>query len=227
MADLFINVDFSSVPSREQTRKVSQKRKQFLRRRRFLEQRGLQHQSLQKLPNRKPEQPINLLDHNRLNGQADSKRGGHGKTGELNNNTFHQRGKSDTSFRASINCAPNRTYPVPASKSHHSAAEEAQKTAKPLNQQHNPLSEYESGFSPAVSVSSYKMVAIDCEMVGTGLKGRDSALARCSIVNYQGDVMYDNYIKPTRPVTDYRTRWSGIQRKHLVNAVPFSMAQKE
>lgn len=33
-----------------------------------------------------------------------------------------------------------------------------------------------------------KMVAIDCEMVGTGPKGHVSSLARCSIVNYNGDV---------------------------------------
>ncbi|NXC92211.1 AEN nuclease, partial [Cercotrichas coryphoeus] len=32
-----------------------------------------------------------------------------------------------------------------------------------------------------------KLVAIDCEMVGTGPGGRTSALARCSIVTYEGD----------------------------------------
>ncbi|NWU46165.1 I20L2 protein, partial [Hylia prasina] len=32
-----------------------------------------------------------------------------------------------------------------------------------------------------------KLVAMDCEMVGTGPGGRTSALARCSIVTYEGD----------------------------------------
>ncbi|NXT16843.1 AEN nuclease, partial [Prunella fulvescens] len=32
-----------------------------------------------------------------------------------------------------------------------------------------------------------KLVAMDCEMVGTGPGGRTSALARCSIVSYHGD----------------------------------------
>ncbi|NXY66795.1 AEN nuclease, partial [Callaeas wilsoni] len=32
-----------------------------------------------------------------------------------------------------------------------------------------------------------KFVAVDCEMVGTGPGGRTSALARCSIVTYEGD----------------------------------------
>ncbi|KAM8921490.1 interferon-stimulated 20 kDa exonuclease-like 2 [Pelodytes ibericus] len=93
----------------------------------------------------------------------------------------------------------------------------------------NLLSEFESGLSPVFSASrpSYKMVAIDCEMVGTGLKGRNSDLARCSIVNFCGDVVYDKYIKPESPITDYRTRWSGIRREHMINAIPFGLAQKE
>ncbi|NXC23272.1 AEN nuclease, partial [Corythaeola cristata] len=32
-----------------------------------------------------------------------------------------------------------------------------------------------------------KLLAIDCEMVGTGPGGRTSDLARCSIVGYRGD----------------------------------------
>ncbi|NXH12944.1 I20L2 protein, partial [Bucco capensis] len=72
-----------------------------------------------------------------------------------------------------------------------------------------------------------KLVAIDCEMVGTGPGGRTSDLARCSIVSYDGDVMYDRYVRPAAPIVDYRTRWSGIRRQHMVNAVPFVKAQRE
>uniref|UniRef100_A0A8D0FLT6 Interferon stimulated exonuclease gene 20 like 2 n=1 Tax=Strix occidentalis caurina TaxID=311401 RepID=A0A8D0FLT6_STROC len=72
-----------------------------------------------------------------------------------------------------------------------------------------------------------KLVAIDCEMVGTGPGGRTSALARCSIVSYGGDVLYDQYVRPTAPIVDYRTRWSGIRRQHMANAVPFGKAQRE
>ena len=70
------------------------------------------------------------------------------------------------------------------------------------------------------------IVSLDCEMVGCGSKGRISALGRCSIVNYYGEIIYDSYVKPILPVTDYRTKWSGIKRKHLSNAVPFSEAKK-
>ncbi|XP_076980272.1 apoptosis-enhancing nuclease isoform X2 [Tamandua tetradactyla] len=72
-----------------------------------------------------------------------------------------------------------------------------------------------------------KCVAIDCEMVGTGPHGRVSELARCSVVSYHGDVLYDKYIRPEMPVTDYRTRWSGVTRQHMLKAIPFREAQKE
>ncbi|XP_004693711.1 PREDICTED: interferon-stimulated 20 kDa exonuclease-like 2 [Condylura cristata] len=72
-----------------------------------------------------------------------------------------------------------------------------------------------------------KMVAIDCEMVGTGPKGHVSSLARCSIVNYNGDVLYDEYVRPPCHIVDYRTRWSGIRKQHMVNATPFKVARSQ
>lgn len=68
---------------------------------------------------------------------------------------------------------------------------------------------------------------LDCEMVGTGPAGVCSELARCSIVTYYGDVVYDRYVKPRNPITDYRTRWSGITAKDLSKAIPFHRAKKE
>lgn len=89
-----------------------------------------------------------------------------------------------------------------------------------------------SGSSTRVPMSSLvlppaKCVAIDCEMVGTGPQGRLSELARCSVVNYQGDVVYDKYVQPELPIVDYRTRWSGITKQHMKNAIPFKTAQAE
>ncbi|XP_050165657.1 apoptosis-enhancing nuclease isoform X3 [Myiozetetes cayanensis] len=72
-----------------------------------------------------------------------------------------------------------------------------------------------------------KYVAIDCEMVGTGPQGRLSELARCSVVNYEGDVIYDKYIQPELPIVDFRTRWSGITKQHMKRAIPFKAAQAE
>lgn len=72
-----------------------------------------------------------------------------------------------------------------------------------------------------------KFLAIDCEMVGTGPRGSVSQLGRCSLVSYDGDVVYDKFIKPPVPVTDYRTRWSGIRPRNLANATPYPAARKE
>ncbi|XP_025977130.2 apoptosis-enhancing nuclease isoform X1 [Dromaius novaehollandiae] len=72
-----------------------------------------------------------------------------------------------------------------------------------------------------------KYVAIDCEMVGTGPRGRLSELARCTVVSYEGDVIYDKYVQPELPIVDYRTRWSGITKRHMKNAIPFRAAQAE
>ncbi|RCI00226.1 3'-5' exonuclease [Rhizopus stolonifer] len=62
-----------------------------------------------------------------------------------------------------------------------------------------------------------KYVAIDCEMVGVGPDGKDSALARVSIVNYNGAVLLDCHVKPQEKVTDYRTHVSGIEPHHLAS----------
>ncbi|TSK28093.1 Apoptosis-enhancing nuclease [Bagarius yarrelli] len=81
--------------------------------------------------------------------------------------------------------------------------------------------------SPCVGVHPSMLLAIDCEMVGTGPNGQFSELARCSLVNYSGTVIYDKYVLPRRPVTDYRTQWSGIKKEHLINALSYKIARKE
>lgn len=81
--------------------------------------------------------------------------------------------------------------------------------------------------SPCLRPCPTTIVALDCEMVGTGPRGRCSELARCSILDYHGNILYDKYVLPRQPVTDYRTRWSGIQRHHLRNATPFIQARGE
>uniref|UniRef100_A0A3B3BD10 Interferon stimulated exonuclease gene n=1 Tax=Oryzias melastigma TaxID=30732 RepID=A0A3B3BD10_ORYME len=81
--------------------------------------------------------------------------------------------------------------------------------------------------SPCPSVCPTSVVALDCEMVGTGPGGRVSELGRCSILDYHGNVLYDKYVRPCQPVTNFRTRWSGIRRHHMRHATPFSEAREE
>ncbi len=56
---------------------------------------------------------------------------------------------------------------------------------------------------------------MDCEMVGVGSGGKDSVLARVSLVNSHGRCIYDRHVKPRESVTDYRTQFSGIRPSDL------------
>merc|ERR1712205_105382 len=49
------------------------------------------------------------------------------------------------------------------------------------------------------------VLAIDCEMVGVGDGGPTNALARVSIVNSEGECVYDTFVKCREKVTDFRT----------------------
>ncbi|XP_055078259.1 apoptosis-enhancing nuclease isoform X2 [Periophthalmus magnuspinnatus] len=69
------------------------------------------------------------------------------------------------------------------------------------------------------------VVSLDCEMVGTGPGGRVSEVARCSVIDYHGNVLFDEYIRPIGQITDYRSPWSGIRKHHLTKAMPFSHAR--
>jgi hypothetical protein len=40
-------------------------------------------------------------------------------------------------------------------------------------------------------------------------------------------VLYDEYIRPPCHIVNYRTRWSGIRKKHMVNATPFKIARSQ
>ncbi|RHY32261.1 hypothetical protein DYB32_002713 [Aphanomyces invadans] len=54
-------------------------------------------------------------------------------------------------------------------------------------------------------IDTTSIVAMDCEMVGVGVGGTRSVLARCSIVDFDGNVVYDEHVKPLEKVTDFRT----------------------
>ena len=64
---------------------------------------------------------------------------------------------------------------------------------------------------------------MDCEMVGVGQGGKDSVLARVSIVNLYGRCIYDKYVQPKEQVTDFRTQFSGIRPENLKNGRIFSL----
>jgi len=58
-------------------------------------------------------------------------------------------------------------------------------------------------------------IAIDCEMVGIGIDGKKSALARVSIVNWSNDILLDTFVRVNERVTDFRTHVSGVRSKDI------------
>ncbi|EGE84806.1 3'-5' exonuclease [Blastomyces dermatitidis] len=101
-------------------------------------------------------------------------------------------------------------------------------TTSIVQTQSKPSSEAKvnEGISPTTEVGKY--IAIDCEMVGVGPNpDRDSALARVSIVNYNGEQVYDSFVRPKEAVTDWRTHISGVSEKHMADAREFEVVQKD
>ena len=59
-------------------------------------------------------------------------------------------------------------------------------------------------------------MALDCEMVGVGIDGQESSLARVSLVNYHGAIQMDEFVRQRERVVDYRTEFSGIRPSDMV-----------
>ena len=55
----------------------------------------------------------------------------------------------------------------------------------------------------------------------------ESALARASITDFDGNILYDKFVRPARKITDYRTRYSGVRPKNMKSAIQFKQAQRE
>jgi len=74
-------------------------------------------------------------------------------------------------------------------------------------------------YESAVFVRVTRVVGMDCEMVGVGDDGKESIVARVSMVNQYGACIYDKFVRPTERVTDYRTKVSGVRRADLLNGM--------
>jgi RNA exonuclease 4 len=74
-----------------------------------------------------------------------------------------------------------------------------------------------------------RYVALDCEMVAVmTARGVESALARVTVVNWFGAVVYDQFCKPSDPVCDYRSFVSGITPEHLqLHGLPLSVIRSQ
>ncbi|XP_005532425.1 PREDICTED: interferon-stimulated 20 kDa exonuclease-like 2 [Pseudopodoces humilis] len=234
MDDLILNLDFSAPESRPKKKPGNQKHQSFVRRRRELERRGVLRQKQlpaapggpRRAPGRGsgrsgggPGKPRSGRPGScpKENGPAAAPRctpdSQNGHTG-----TSRTKGKARGAARDSA-----KAVGAPPASQKGSAGTGAPASSKGKARGAARGTPTAGGAPPAPP----KLVAIDCEMVGTGPGGRTSSLARCSIVTYEGDVVYDQYVRPEAPIVDYRTRWSGIRRQHMARAVPFRRAQQQ
>ncbi|GJE99633.1 ribonuclease H-like protein [Phanerochaete sordida] len=72
--------------------------------------------------------------------------------------------------------------------------------------------------------------AISCAVVGIGASGDTHMVARVSIVDYKGNVIYDHFVQPTNAVADHRTNTTGITAANLRpehGALPFATVQQQ
>ena len=128
---------------------------------------------------------------------------------------------------------PVPNFPPPSHSSHYSTTPGWSPT-KPDYYTHRHYYEIAQTqpYAPPVSQShlsphQQRVVAVDCEMVGVLSRTSTklaSALGRCSIVQYDGQVIFDEYIRPEERIIDYRTRWSGIRKSNMTHAMPFQDA---
>lgn len=64
-------------------------------------------------------------------------------------------------------------------------------------------------------------------MVGVGIDGSESSLARVSVVNFHGEVIVDEFVRQKERVVDYRTQWSGIREKDMIKGLFSSLSRIE
>ncbi|KAG8739104.1 3'-5' exonuclease [Ceratobasidium sp. 414] len=60
-------------------------------------------------------------------------------------------------------------------------------------------------------------------MVGVGEDGKESSLARASVVDYHGRVVLDEFVQQRERVTDYRTQYSGVRPEDMINGERLSV----
>ena len=59
-----------------------------------------------------------------------------------------------------------------------------------------------------------RAVALDCEMVGVEPDGGGAMCVRVCVVDERGETLLNTFVKPSAPVTDYRTALTGIDEEN-------------
>ncbi|TMW82525.1 hypothetical protein EJD97_005701 [Solanum chilense] len=67
-----------------------------------------------------------------------------------------------------------------------------------------------------------KVVAISCKIVGGGTDGSIDLCARVCLIDEHERILFDSYVEPIRPITNYRYETSGISPLHMRGAMPIN-----
>ncbi len=232
MSDIRINVYASDDATHRRTPTENRKRKNrwFRKKMKYLEKKGL-------LEGKHKHKRNHRMGQSRHDQAPPRQNGAPTRPSSLPASTHSKSLPRPSSTASAAHCSSKpstSTHSLPSSTSTVNSRGHHEKPKEPVNTKStntNPRPSVSGSHKPAGTQTSAgiptKYLAMDCEMVGTGPKGSISQLARCSVVSYEGDVVYDRFINPPVPVTDYRTRWSGIRRSDLIHATPYSEARKE
>ncbi|RLN08500.1 RNA exonuclease 4-like [Panicum miliaceum] len=71
-----------------------------------------------------------------------------------------------------------------------------------------------------------RAVALACKMVGGGSDGSVDLCARVCLIGEDENIIFQTYVKPTAPVTNYRYEVTGIRPEYLRDAMPLKVAQR-
>ncbi|TLD14257.1 uncharacterized protein PgNI_05005 [Pyricularia grisea] len=100
--------------------------------------------------------------------------------------------------------------------------EESRKTFQdPEGWVHTDVATLEDGTVPEADIqqgsitAGREVFAIDCEMCRTGPTNHDLSLTRVTILSWDGEVVMDELVKPSLPILDYLTQFSGITKEML------------
>ncbi|KQK00966.1 RNA exonuclease 4 isoform X2 [Brachypodium distachyon] len=92
---------------------------------------------------------------------------------------------------------------------------------------HRPACQYSRAAPmPKAGSARGRAVAMACKMVGGGSDGSLDLCARLCIIGEDETVIFQTYVKPTAPVTNYRYEVTGIRPEYLRDAMPLKLAQR-
>ncbi|KAK3158874.1 hypothetical protein QOZ80_2AG0142740 [Eleusine coracana subsp. coracana] len=73
---------------------------------------------------------------------------------------------------------------------------------------------------------SGRAVALACKMVGGGNDGSVDLVARVCLIGEDENIIFQTYVKPIAPVTNYRCEVTGVRPEYLREAMPLKVVQR-